>query len=494
MFSSKRFLPSDLVKNFEANLKADTNLPTQANLQSEVDRTAHLPVAYVVYGKLLAVFLLALIAATWKLWTPQVEFPQIPFLAVLVDAPGWLDWLLLMLVVLAATAALLAQPSQAASSARHLANGLNWSLSWLMLAGSVIGLVSLNQHRLQPWAYQFLVFALLFGMASPLTALRSMRWIVVSVYFYSALSKFDYQFTHTVGQQMFTTLADLAGIDTSRWSEATIAAWVGLLPLGELLVSIGLGLSLLLQSKHPPTATLISKVFAVAAILLHVALLFILGPWGLGHQPGVLLWNLFFIGQAWLLFGWTDRELTYQLTSEIQREPAERCSIGERFAKVLGVIVIAFPLTQPWGLCDHWLAWEVYAPKSSRVRFDARVLDGMRFDNLQPGAPSGRTFDADRQSTERRRTDDPRANLRDLSRWSLESLGAPIYPQARFQLGVILAAAQWYGLDRDIAVTIEQESDRWTGQRESKAIRGKDQLQMQAARYWLNTRPRSLNQ
>ena len=35
----------------------------------------------------------ALFAVTWKLWTPQTEFPQVPAFAFLRTAPSWLDWL-----------------------------------------------------------------------------------------------------------------------------------------------------------------------------------------------------------------------------------------------------------------------------------------------------------------------------------------------------------------------------------------------------------------
>ena len=34
----------------------------------------------------------ALFAATWRLWTPQTVFPQIPFFAALRTVPGWIDW------------------------------------------------------------------------------------------------------------------------------------------------------------------------------------------------------------------------------------------------------------------------------------------------------------------------------------------------------------------------------------------------------------------
>ena len=40
-----------------------------------------------------ASFGLLLFLVTWRLWTPQAEFPQIPFFAVFVDIPSWVDWI-----------------------------------------------------------------------------------------------------------------------------------------------------------------------------------------------------------------------------------------------------------------------------------------------------------------------------------------------------------------------------------------------------------------
>ena len=46
--------------------------------------------------KTMAGFGLLLLAITWRLWTPQTEFPQIPFFSWLVDIPGFVDWVALL--------------------------------------------------------------------------------------------------------------------------------------------------------------------------------------------------------------------------------------------------------------------------------------------------------------------------------------------------------------------------------------------------------------
>ena len=57
----------------------------------------------------------------------------------------------------------------------------------------------------------------------------------------------------------------------------------------------------------------------------------------------------------------------------------------------------------------------------------------------------------------------------DLGRMSLELLDAPIYPEARMQLGVARWVQERY-LSGPSMITIESKSDRFTGEREVKTI------------------------
>lgn len=197
----------------------------------------------------------------------------------LVQTPAIVDWAALVLV-LAGLIGMLFSKSRL---------GLQIASSTFALSG--IGLVLLDQHRLQPWTYQFLVFAVLTAFSKPRMTLFWMCWIVISIYLFSAISKFDYQFTHTVGDQMLSTLVSFGGWDSAIWTAETRSRLITSFPVGELLVGLGLAI--------PQTR----KAAIPLAILLHVTLLLMLGPLGMGHRPGVLIWNLFFIVQTVLLFG-----------------------------------------------------------------------------------------------------------------------------------------------------------------------------------------------
>ena len=85
--------------------------------------------------KAMAGFGLLLLANTWRLWTPQTEFPQIPFFSLLIDVPGVVDWIALLgtsigLIAMFFTSCRMAKPA----------------IGLFLI--SIIPLVLLNQHRL----------------------------------------------------------------------------------------------------------------------------------------------------------------------------------------------------------------------------------------------------------------------------------------------------------------------------------------------------------
>ncbi len=278
------------------------------------------------FRRVWAGFGLLLFLVTWRLWTPQTVFPQIPFFNALTDVPSWVDWVALAAVVVSLLVA--------GVSTRETV----WRRAMIAFAFATVLLTLLNQHRFQPWAYQFVLFATIMANCRASTATQLMRWIVVSIYVYSAISKFDYQFLHSLGPQFLSTLTGFVGVASADWPADLQALLAALFPIGELLIGIGLLV--------PRTR----RIAIFAAIVSHVLLLLILGPWGLSHQPGVLVWNLFFIAQAWMLF--VERKTDEEPNAS---EPSRR--VAESLCFVLTGVVIAFPMSEPLGYCDHWPAW-----------------------------------------------------------------------------------------------------------------------------------------
>ncbi len=393
-----------------------------------------------------ACFGICLFVATWKLWTPQSLFPQIPIFEFLVDIPATIDWIafatvLSSLILIAAK--------------RSLSNFQTSCLLALFTSGLAV-LFSLDQHRFQPWAWHWFVFAVILAIAQRREAMYWLRWIAISVYIYSAISKLDYQFTHTVGMQMLETLAKPVAGSNADWLLEFGPRFVLLLPMAELLVGFGLIFSM----------TRVASGWL--AIILHGSLVFILGPFGLNHYLPVLVWNVYFAIQAYWLFVKSESE-----------DPSERMSsIGSKVVSGFALCVALFPATCSLDGCDHWLAWELYAPRSSRIKIELP-------ETVVQQLPNTVAMYAKKSAAL------PGVIELDLAQWSLKELSVPVYPQSRFQFGV----ARWTGerLDNDqtMHVTVKSQSDRWTGSREQRNVQGMLDFKNEASRYWLNTVPRS---
>jgi hypothetical protein len=202
---------------------------------------------------------------------------------------------------------------------------------------------------------------------------------------------------------------------------------------------------------------------------------------------------VFFIIQAVYLFGILDQKQALAAAESIapKSDKHEPLSRPRRWpiswlGKLTAVATIVFPLTQPLGICDHWPAWQVYAPRTSRVEMansfdDGELLIGIPYTfpthDLFIGVPRG-----------------------DLNALSIQEVGVPVYPQARFQLAMLIAIEQLRqqekyqpilsGYNRVISVELQSESDPITGHRKIESLTGLDQMKMKASRYWLNTKPR----
>ena len=139
-------------------------------------------------------------------------------------------------------------------------------------------------------------------------------------------------------------------------------------------------------------------------------------------------------------------------------------------------IVVLFALVMPiferTGYWDHWLSWALYAPHNSRVEVEIH-RSGIE---LLPTA-AGEFVEQD--------LDGDGWHALSLDRWSLASLGVPIYPQARYQLGLAVALAQQSGLDQQIRAQLRSVSDRHTGERAEQRLLNLGELRAARDGFWL---------
>jgi len=421
-------------------------LPNFAGDPDRAERAASLLSRTVAAGAI------ALIVATRPLWTPQPVFPRVPFFAWLRGVPAWLEWTALSIVTAGIVGSLLA------GSGRRIGR---WSL--VAFAGGLFLLALTDQHRLQPWVYQFFLLSLVLAALPAGDAIAWSRILIASLYVYSAFSKLDWTFIESGGGQIVQGLLQCLPLD-GNLSTTSRRILAGSLAGGELLIGVGLCFRL-------------SRRFAFyASLVMHALLIAALGPWGAHQKPGVLLWNAWFVVQNIVLFGFAGDTPASLAATPPAKGRATRLGLAVR-----GLIVFAvfFPLTQPLGVCDVWPAWAVYAtgPERLRVYINLNSADIARVAKI-----IGPYIDPPRFI-------DNRCLVR-IDRWSLDATQAPLYPQNRFRMGVALALARAAGLEQTIYVELDSPADRWSGQRTTRALSSSAAVVAELNRGWLNGSPR----
>jgi hypothetical protein len=408
---------------------------------------------------------LVLLSSTWPLWLGKFDMPVIPLFGGLRQAPWWIDLTCLVGLGLGLVGV----------AVRWKPIIQRWP--WLIIVVCGSSLVALDQHRLQPWFYQLIIVALLFGLSQAAHARGWLTWIVISIYVYSALGKLDFEFLHTVGQQFWQGMWLLLGRAPTESTELAPVAWIAVLPLTELILAVGLA--------YAPTR----RWAGALACLFHGLLMLLLGPWGLQHSWGVFFWNLQFAGQAWWLFVWPNpsiKKKTFDAKpgssaapQTVSRVAADWPGWGNALSSALALLVIGLPAVERLGYWDHWPSWALYAPHSSRVEV---WLASSSVEQL-PESLRQLMSQAD---------DEPALWQRvPLERWSLAQTASPIYPQARFQLGVAVALARVVDSQYEIKAIVHGVASRWNGKRISKELEGTAAIERAAAEnYWFNALPR----
>lgn len=454
-----------------------TSAPSHLHVTADDDRRLTWTARWISFTTL------ALMSVTWRLWFDRGDFPQVPLVGDLRDTPTWLE-------NGAAALSMLIFAAQACGPKWLTRRRALWAVHLVTLSL----LFATNQHRLQPWAYHAWLTATVLALSATCRQLSWLRALLISVYIYAALGKLDATFLQGLGHQLMTAAAESFGLNPAGWSPALSLGLTILLPLGELLVGL-----LLIWPRSRPWGV-------VAGVILHGILVGLLGPWKLNHQPPVLLWNVGFAAQLITLFGrWPVRSPADQgspasagntdLLANQDPAVAEPILPSDRdvgrpswqrwleracdfAASALVIAALILPLGENWQLWDHWLSWGLYAPRASRTELWILADD---VDRLPASARRWAEATGDDEASWRR--------VR-LDRWSLEVLHVPVYPQARFQLGVAAAVAERTGLDGpELQATLWTMADRRTGRRQQERLVGRQQLWQATRRFWWGARP-----
>lgn len=405
--------------------------------------------------RLLGCFTLLLLVVTHALWgsPPTVDNPQIPWFAWGIDAPFGVDICSVFLLSTASLGLCLFSMRNRTTRAFFLIYTISFSI-----------LILLDQHRLQPWVLQFLLMTIVLGLSKHHLGMKCCRWIVLTIYFYSALSKLDTSFYESHGQLLLDGLLKAVHIDGSFWSDNFRNLLAMLFPLGELLI-----VSLLLFRRTCRCGVVFSWV-------MHSAIILAVGPLGLNHEFGVLLWNVYFILQNYILF-WAHQDKR----EEEATLPPSRIQIGNRLAVSLTILFAVLPVLENWGWYDHWPAWAVYSSRSESVVILVDQEAAEEFPNFLKELCGRPILFEEKVPVS-------------LDRWSFEKRNCPIYPQMRYRLALAKALIQEWTSEDEIEFKIESTPQRWTGERETITLVGWSELERYlSATFYLNTKARRVS-
>lgn len=330
------------------------------------------------------------------------------------------------------------------------------SLPWLGLCATGFLFIR-DQHWLQPWAWQaFLIFLIDLCFKGDDDKRTWWRRLACSVYLFSAMSKFDIAFFDHLGKTIVTRgLAPAVGIDTALWSRQFTRAVVFLLPLTELAAAVCL------------SRTSWRRVGLGLATAVHLGLLLALGPFGLDHHAGVLIWNVFFLTHIWILF-WPGKmgDEADDVAGDSKQENAKR----PRWATVVVGGVLLLPALEPVGLFDHWPGWSVYSNRSPVIRIEVAFPRPVE--------------DVDWVAEPLPLSD---FQIISLSGWSFAAWRSPSYPQERFQLGVCRALLDKLPEETPFRVRVLTYSGDRTGRATERVYETRDQLDARLREFWLPT-------
>ena len=145
-----------------------------------------------------------MLVLSWPLWVGSAdEFPRVPFLAgVPADDRG-------------------RRPGRCSSALWRRSSGRRWRGAWRpwfwASLGLLVVLVAQDQHRFQPWVYQYAMTSLFLAALPAGGGLRYARWWFVALYLHSGLSKLDVVVLRRAGAGLPAGGRGPAGARPVRW-------------------------------------------------------------------------------------------------------------------------------------------------------------------------------------------------------------------------------------------------------------------------------------
>ncbi len=394
--------------------------------------------------------------ATLSVWRPDTEsmLPRIPLFGWGLFIPPGLEWIAFIgsFLGLFITGLLLYYR-------RRPALGF---MVWLLSTGI---LIAGDQFRFQPWWIHLAISGLIVAISQPVALATGLRFFLVGMYGWSAWSKWDYSFLTTHGRELTSALFQSVGLEID-FSPETLSVLALLLPLGETVVA-----AMLFFSRT-------QRCGLYAALVMHLLLGLALGPTGLDHSRGVLVWNAVCLAESACLIVVLRRE-TRDGSSPLMslREIVRQ----NRVVAAVMALIMLFPLLAHWGWCDPWCAWELYASRPARAEL---YIDFHRRPVLPPQIR--RFIDTGTPAY-------PWCRVR-IEKWALEEYAVPLAPGWRLPLAISSSLSETFGWKNECRVEISSPADRFTGRRTERTLRGTDEIQRELNTFLLNVSPRPVSE
>lgn len=284
---------------------------------------------------IVALGLLMCVGTTWKLWTSNRLFPQVPFFDFGFSVPKPYDLILFGVFALSLLFLLFSRFKRA------------FIVCTILLS---ITLILLDQNRLQPWMFMFLLILLVLGFynwrvdepKNHTSIYTTLTIIIAATYFWSGVQKLNPNFMTHTWQWLIQPLQQFL---TPAQSKIAYNLGFGV-PYVELLLGIGL---LIPQFK---------KVVIPALIAMHLVIIVLLSPLFHNYNPVVWGWNLAMILLIYTLFaGKVDtkfRQLSYLV----------------EFKPVFAIVIICFvlPSLNLFNKWDSYLSANLYSGNTAQVQ------------------------------------------------------------------------------------------------------------------------------
>ncbi|MFY8128302.1 MAG: hypothetical protein ACOVMM_07970 [Chitinophagaceae bacterium] len=275
--------------------------------------------------KIISTFWLIAKLLSFKLWTSERLFPLVPSHSIFQNTHYIVHVACFIISISILMLCVFFKPSK-------------WLL--LILLFTEVFSCMMDITRWQPWEFQYLSM-LYVSIICVNDYQKCKQWfalIVVSIYIYSGLHKFNFHFINNMWIE--TILKDFLRITASSIQQYKLAKLGFTLPIVETLAGIGL-LSKFWQKKA-----------AYVLITMHVCILVILGPLGINYNQIVWPWNMAMIGLLYVLF---IKNKTSILNFNIILLPS---------LYIIALLWLVMPIFSFWEKWPHYLSNDLYSGKA----------------------------------------------------------------------------------------------------------------------------------